>query len=101
MFHPHQKSRFLHPYLHDHEPARLSDANIEEKGFPIFTFRLKAQEIYCMVNDKGEVIDGDDSRIISSEFQFGLKHNSRAVHLCGFGWEMVQLNKIMEVKMLV
>ena len=39
-----------------------------ESTLPLFLFHVDIIEIYCMVNNTGEVVDGDDERIMRSTY---------------------------------
>ena len=71
---------------------------------PSFTFVIDATEINCKVNvkDHNEVVDGDDEQIERISWRFTLsRHEDPDIEVTGHYWEVTELQKVGELKMLV
>ena len=62
---------------------------------------MSLMEVYCYVDGEGKIIDGDDDRIMSSTYQFLLKYSGENIGELGHPWQIAEMQKIDEVKMLV
>ena len=58
-------------------------------------------EIYCMVNAEGVVVDGDLERVNESMFEFSIVYSGNHLDTLGHPWEIVEVKKIQEMKLLV
>lgn len=74
---------------------------MSESTLPSFLFEINVMEIYCMVDGEDKVVDGDDERIMESTYEFLLKYSGEYIGELGHPWQIVEMRKINEVKMLV
>lgn len=58
-------------------------------------------EIYCMINSEGVVVDGDLERVNESIFEFSIGYSGNHIDTLGHPWEIVEIKKIQEMKLLV
>ena len=83
--------------------AQFTRAVIPDQNQPIFVFNIKAQYIYCFVHkiDPKKIVDGADDRLMSVEFQFGLRfHSTPDIETIGHKWEIIEVQEQMVVQML-
>ncbi|CAD8123696.1 unnamed protein product [Paramecium sonneborni] len=100
-----EKSEPKHKQLWNVDEIRFTRASIPDSvKLPVFIFTIKTQEIFCYVSktDKSKIVDGDDERIMSMDYQFALTpHSNPASDEFGHIWEMIELQPQQVVKMLV
>jgi hypothetical protein len=71
---------------------------------PSFTFVIDATEINCKVDikDPNNVKEGDDEQIEKISWRFTLsRHEEPEIEVTGHYWEVTELQKVGELKMLV
>ncbi|CAD8122867.1 unnamed protein product [Paramecium sonneborni] len=100
-----EKSEPKHKQLWNVDEIRFTRASIPDSvKLPVFVFTIKTQEIFCYVSktDRTKIVDGDDERIMSMDYQFALTpHSNPSSEEFGHIWEMIELQPQQVVKMLV
>ncbi|CAD8072647.1 unnamed protein product [Paramecium primaurelia] len=100
-----EKSEPKHKQLWNVDEIRFTRASIPDSvKLPVFVFTIKTQEIFCYVSktDRSKIVDGDDERIMSMDYQFALTpHSNPSSDEFGHIWEMIELQPQQVVKMLV
>lgn len=87
--------------LWDHNICQLSTAKFDDKSPPTFVFRIEVQEIYCFEDLNGKIVDGDEERLMRSTFEYGVRASGDKLEEHGHNWEIIEIRKIDEVKLLV
>lgn len=82
-------------------PAQFQRAKVGEKLIPTFEFNMKIMEIYCFVDNEGNVIEGGDERVNESVFEFSLIYSGEHMEALGHPWSISEIKKLQEMKMLV
>ena len=73
-----------------------------DNDLPLFTFSLAFQELYCLVDPAGAVVDGDQHRLTSSDYLFWLMpHDAPDVEAVGHDWAVVRVELRQRVKQLI
>jgi hypothetical protein len=77
--------------------------HVPDKSTPTFTFSIEVQEINCKVNIKdGSIKEGKDDEIVDATYRIALSlHDNPDIELAGHYWEIVEFNKVGELKRLV
>jgi len=77
---------------------------VPEKQPPQFSFTINVQEIDCKVllKDENEIKEGGDNNIMQNIYRIVLsRHDDPDIELTGHYWEIVEFQKVGELKQLV
>lgn len=73
-----------------------------ERDVPLFAFSIAFQELYCLVDAAGRVVDGDPHRLTSCDYLFWLMpHDAPDVEAVGHDWALVRVELRQRVKQLI
>eukprot|EP00331_Platyophrya_macrostoma_P034874 CAMPEP_0176443002 /NCGR_PEP_ID=MMETSP0127-20121128/22154_1 /TAXON_ID=938130 /ORGANISM="Platyophrya macrostoma, Strain WH" /LENGTH=438 /DNA_ID=CAMNT_0017828129 /DNA_START=53 /DNA_END=1369 /DNA_ORIENTATION=+ len=85
------------------EPADLIGGQVPENKYPVFTFTIRTQEIYCNISKKDQkIVDGAEDRLMYCQYNIVLTpHQNPDLEEIGHGWELVELTQVGNLMALV
>eukprot|EP00744_Colponema_vietnamica_P012282 GILI01017253.1.p1 GENE.GILI01017253.1~~GILI01017253.1.p1 ORF type:complete len:344 (-),score=86.46 GILI01017253.1:226-1257(-) len=88
---------WMDPNILDFGELELKVAKVQDKGAPLFVFTFATQQINCLRDSKGEIVDGKIDDIRKVHYALALtRHSSPAIEV-GHVWEVSEMGIIYQM----